>query len=122
MIQIKRVYDPAGPDDGLCYLVDRLWPRGIKKDALQIDDWLKDVAPSDELRRWFRHEPAKWEEFQKRYFAELDAQPAGWQPLVEAATTGKVTLLYAARDPEHNNAHALKRFLEEQIPSSAPPA
>jgi len=115
VIQIKRAYDPAGPDDGVRYLIDRLWPRGIKKEALQVDHWLKEVAPSDDLRHWFGHDPAKWEEFQKRYFAELDAHPTAWQPLVDAARQGNITLLYAARDTEHNNAQALKVYLEERL-------
>ncbi len=115
MIQIKRAYDPPGPEDGVRYLVDRLWPRGIKKEALQADDWFKEVAPSDDLRQWFGHDPAKWHEFRKRYFAELDAHPTAWQPLVDAARNGNVTLLYGARDPEHNNAQALKQYLEQHL-------
>lgn len=115
MIQIKRAYDPAGPDDGVRYLVDRLWPRGITKEALRADDWFKEVAPSNDLRHWFGHDPAKWEEFQTRYFAELEAHPAVWQPLVDAARQSKITLLYGAHDSEHNNAQALKQFLEKQL-------
>jgi uncharacterized protein YeaO (DUF488 family) len=115
VIQIRRVHDPAQPDDGVRYLVDRLWPRGIKKGALQADAWLKEVAPSDDLRHWFGHDPAKWEEFQLRYFAELDAHPAVWQPLVDAARRGNVTLVYGARDTEHNNAQALKKYLEQHL-------
>ncbi len=114
MIQVKRVYDPYGQSDGSRFLVDRLWPRGVKKEALRLDGWLKDVAPSEALRRWFAHDPARWEEFQRRYRAELDARPETWQPLLEAARRGTVTLLYSARDAEHNNAVALKAYLEER--------
>ena len=89
MIQIKRVYDPAAPDDGARYLVDHLWPRGVKKEDLHAEDRLKEVAPSTELRKWFDHDPAKWAEFQKRYFVELDAAPAAWQPLLDAARQGR---------------------------------
>ncbi len=115
MIKVKRVYDLPAPDDGRRFLVDRLWPRGVKKEALQIDGWLRDVAPSHALRKWFGHDPAKWEEFQRRYFAELEAKPESWQPLLEAAREGTVTLLYSARDEAHNNAVALKAFLEARI-------
>ena len=81
---------------------------------LRLDDWLKDVAPSDALRRWFGHDPAKWDEFQRRYFAELDAHPDAWQPMLQAAQRGTVTLVYGARDTEHNNAVVLKAYLEEK--------
>src|SRR5512135_687127 len=103
MIQTKRVYEPASPHDGTRYLVERLWPRGMKKEALKMDGWLKEVAPSDELRRWFSHDPAKWAEFQRRYNAELNRQREAWTPIVQAARRGRVTLLYSARDEEHNN-------------------
>lgn len=115
MIQAKRVYDPPAPEDGKRFLVDRLWPRGVKKEALQLDGWLKDVAPSDALRKWFGHDPAKWEEFRERYFAELEAKPEAWRPLLEAARQGTVTLLFSARDEAHNNAVALKAFLETRL-------
>lgn len=114
MIKIKRVYDQPEPDDGRRFLVDRLWPRGIKKASLTIDGWLKDLAPSDPLRRWFAHDPTKWEAFRQRYFKELQARPDAWQPLAEAANTGTITLLFSARDPVHNNAAALRDFIEEQ--------
>ena len=114
-IFVKRVYDPPAPGDGRRFLVDRLWPRGVKKEALKLDGWLKEVAPSDELRRWFGHDPAKWEEFQRRYFAELEAKPEAWRPLLEAARQGTVTLLFGARDEAHNNAVALKAFLERKF-------
>jgi len=115
MIRVKRAYDPPAPEDGKRFLVDRLWPRGVKKEALKLDGWLKDVAPSDALRRWFGHDPAKWEEFQRRYFAELEAKPESWRPLLEAARAGNVTLLFSARDEAHNNAVALKAFLEVRL-------
>jgi uncharacterized protein YeaO (DUF488 family) len=113
MIQIKRVYEAPAPEDGTRFLVERLWPRGIKKEALHADGWLKEVAPSAELRRWFSHDPAKWEEFRRRYFAELESDPEALQPIREAARNGNVTLLYSARDTEHNNARALKAYLEQ---------
>ncbi len=115
MIRIQRVYEPPQPDDGRRFLVERLWPRGVKKEVLPMDAWLKDVAPSDDLRRWFGHDPERWEEFRRRYFAELDSKPEAWRPLVEAARRGNVTLLYSARDTEHNNAIALKSYLEERL-------
>lgn len=115
MIYIKRAYEPAQPEDGKRYLVDRLWPRGIKREALRLDGWQPETAPSDALRRWFAHDPARWDEFQTRYFAELDAKPQAWQPLMEAAQQGDVTLVYAARDSLHNNAVALKRYLENAL-------
>jgi uncharacterized protein YeaO (DUF488 family) len=114
MIQTKRVYDPAGPDDGAWVLVERLWPRGIKKEALQMDEWLKDVAPSAELRVWFSHDPARWDEFRRRYWQELDVRRQVWEPLLEAARRGRLTLLYSSHDTQHNNAVALKAYLEEQ--------
>ena len=110
-ISVKRVYDPPSPSDGKRFLVDRLWPRGLRASALRIDGWLKDVAPSDALRRWFGHDPRRWEEFVRRYHAELDAHPQAWAPLVQAVREGRVTLLFSARDPEHNNAVALRMYL-----------
>jgi uncharacterized protein YeaO (DUF488 family) len=115
MIKLKRVYEPASPDDGVRILVERLWPRGIKKDALKVDAWLKDVAPSDGLRRWFGHEPKKWNGFLDRYFAELDANPQTWESVAKAAGRGRVTLIYSSRDTEHNNAVALKDYLEDKL-------
>ena len=115
MLKTKRAYEPADPGDGTRFLVDRLWPRGIKKEALEMEDWLKDVAPSPALRKWFAHDPAKWKEFQKRYRAELEPNREAWQPILAAAKQGNVTLLYSARDTEHNSAVLLKAFLEERI-------
>jgi uncharacterized protein YeaO (DUF488 family) len=114
MIQLRRVYEAPASGDGKRFLVERLWPRGMKKEALALDGWLKDVAPSAGLRHWFAHDPAKWAEFQRRYRAELDAKPQTWQPLLRAAHRGRITLLYSARDTEHNNALALKAYLEEK--------
>lgn len=85
MIKVKRAYEDPAPEDGRRFLVDRLWPRGVKKEALQLDGWLKEVAPSDDLRRWFDHDPDRWEGFKQRYSAELDEQPERWRPLLEAA-------------------------------------
>ncbi len=113
MIQLKRAYDAAAKNDGARYLVERLWPRGVKKDALQVEAWLKDVAPSTGLRQWFSHDPAKWPEFRRRYFQELKANPQAWQPLLAAARRGRLTLVYSSHDTEHNNAVALKEFLEQ---------
>ena len=112
MIRIKRVREPAARGDGMRYLVERLWPRGVKKADLKFDRWLKDVAPSTELRKWFNHDPAKWPEFQRRYKTELNAQPDAWQPILDAARTGNVTLLFSSHDAEHNNVVVLKDYLE----------
>jgi uncharacterized protein YeaO (DUF488 family) len=114
-IRTRRVYDPRAPDDGARLLVDRLWPRGLKKEKLQLAGWLKEVAPSDSLRQWFRHDTARWAEFQSRYSAELEKNPPAWQPILQAARKGKVTLLFAAKDADHNNAVALKAFLERKL-------
>jgi uncharacterized protein YeaO (DUF488 family) len=112
-IRVQRVYEHRGRPAGACFLVDRLWPRGVKKSAIQLDGWLKDVAPSDSLRRWYGHDPERWDEFVERYFAELDAKPDAWRPLLDAARAPEgVTLLFAKRDIERNNAVALKRYLE----------
>ena len=113
MIRIKRVYDPPAKEDGSRFLVERLWPRGMKKEALPITAWTKQVAPSTELRHWFSHDPAKWKEFQRRYLAELASNRAACQPLLDAAAHGDITLLYSAHDTEHNNALVLKSYLEE---------
>jgi uncharacterized protein YeaO (DUF488 family) len=114
MIRVKRVYEPPEPVDGTRILVERLWPRGVRKDELALDAWLKEVAPSAELRHWFGHDPTRWEEFQRRYAAELAAQPDACETLQRAADSGVVTLLFSARDVVHNNAAALKSFLERR--------
>ncbi len=115
MIRVERVYDLKRRGAGAYFLVDRLWPRGVKKEALSLDGWLKDVAPSDTLRTWFAHDPRKWAEFQRRYFEELDRKPEAWRPLLEAARSGTVTLLFAAKDTAHNNAVALKSYLDAKL-------
>ena len=115
VLKLKRVYEDSERSDGARFLVERLWPRGMKKAQLKLDAWLKDVAPSDSLRRWFGHDPLKWNEFQKKYRAELSDNPDAWKPILEAAKRGHVTLLYSSRDREHNNALVLKSFLEERI-------
>ncbi len=114
MIQIKRAYDPPGDNDGRRILVERLWPRGIKKEDLKLDDWCKDVAPTTELRKWFQHDPEKWSEFRKRYFKELDEHPDAWKPLVTAAHKHRITLLFSSHDAEHNNVVALKQYLDSK--------
>lgn len=115
MIQVKRVYDPPDTHDGKRFLVERLWPRGMKKESLQMDGWIKDVAPSDALRQWFVHDPDKWEDFKYRYFVELERNHDRWKPLLDAARQGTITLIYSAHDQEHNNALTLKLFLEERL-------
>jgi len=114
MLFTKRVYDSAEAKDGKRFLVDRLWPRGLSKHTARLDGWLKEIAPSDELRKWFHHDPEKWKEFQKRYSAELKEKPESIRPLVEAARKGTVTLLFGAKDFEHNNAIVLKAFLSRR--------
>lgn len=111
-IHLKRAYEKPAPDDGLRILVERLWPRGLTKERAAIDVWLKDVAPSPELRRWFNHDPDKWDEFQKRYRAELRENREAVEALREKIGDGPVTFVYAARDEEHNSARLLKDFLE----------
>jgi uncharacterized protein YeaO (DUF488 family) len=110
VISLTRVYDapdPAAPS----FLVERLWPRGIRKADLAGSAWLPEVGPSHELRKWFGHDPARWDEFRRRYFAELDDHPDAWQPLAAAADASDITLLYSSRDAEHNNAVALREYL-----------
>jgi uncharacterized protein YeaO (DUF488 family) len=115
MIKIKRVYEDPDPADGKRFLVDRLWPRGKSKESLKMSAWLKDVAPSNDLRHWYEHDPAKWEEFQRRYRAELDSEPEAWQPLLAAAKQGDITLLYASKETKINNAVVLKAYLEDHL-------
>ncbi|HEX8960539.1 MAG TPA: DUF488 domain-containing protein [Geobacteraceae bacterium] len=112
MVRIKRIYDEPAPGDGRRVLIDRLWPRGISKDEAGIDEWLKEVAPSDELRKWFGHEPARWEEFRRRYWEELKVHGEILERLRSEARKGTVTLLFAAKDAEHNNAVVLKEMLD----------
>jgi uncharacterized protein YeaO (DUF488 family) len=115
MISTKRAYELPQPGDGLRVLVDRLWPRGIKKEDLLLDDWIKEISPSTELRQWFAHEPAKWTHFVEKYSKELDANKACWEPLFKKAKRHRVTLVYAAKDMEHNNAVALKQYLASKL-------
>lgn len=112
MITVKRAYDPISRADGTRVLVERLWPRGLSKAKLLVDAWLKEVGPSTELRKWFGHDPDKWDEFRKRYRRELDSRPDAWQAIVSAARRGPVTLVYSSHDTEHNNAVALQDYLE----------
>ncbi len=110
-LQTKRVYEPVSPDDGIRILVDRIWPRGFTRAKLKADLWVKDAAPSTNLRTWFAHDPAKWKEFKARYFAELDSHPEVVNRLREQLAKGPVTLLYSARDTEFNQAKALEEYL-----------
>jgi uncharacterized protein YeaO (DUF488 family) len=114
MIKLKRVYEPADENDGQRVLVDRLWPRALSKDKAKIDWWLKEIAPSDNLRKWFGHEPEKWAEFKQQYFRELDDRTDIVNELEERATSGRITLLFAAKDERFNNAVALKEYLENR--------
>ncbi len=115
MIQLKRAYEAPDAADGSRFLVERLWPRGVKKSSLPVEAWLKDAAPSTQLRKWFSHDPARWSEFRSRYFAELKARPDAWTQLLQAARKGKVTLIYSSHDTEHNNAVALRDFLTARL-------
>jgi uncharacterized protein YeaO (DUF488 family) len=112
MIRVKRIYEAPDDADGFRVLVDRLWPRGIRKQDADIDLWLRDIAPSADLRRWFRHDPTKWSEFCRRYAGELKSKPAEVTSLRDRTRAGTVTLVYSAADVAHNNAVALKRFLD----------
>jgi uncharacterized protein YeaO (DUF488 family) len=113
-IKIKRIYDPAAEDDGRRILVDRLWPRGIKKDDAAIDEWLKDIAPSNELRKWFSHDPSKWTEFKERYIEELKQKRDMVERLRMDADKGGITLVFAAKDTEHNNAAVLMELIRQK--------
>ncbi|MNQ51115.1 hypothetical protein D3C85_650830 [compost metagenome] len=122
MIRYKRVYEPVDKQDGQRVLVDRLWPRGCRKDALGLAAWLREVAPSDSLRKQFCHDPALFDEFRLLYRAELAAHPEHWQGLLDVARKGTLTLLYAAKDEAHNNALVLAEFLEEELERGGPPS
>jgi uncharacterized protein YeaO (DUF488 family) len=122
MIQCKRVYEAVAAEDGQRVLVDRLWPRGLSKAALHLDDWLAQVAPSTSLRREFGHDPAAFDSFRTGYRAELAAHPEYWQGLLVRAEQGVLTLLYAARDPQLNNAQVLAEFLEDELERRGPPS
>lgn len=112
-LAVKRIYEPPAPDDGQRVLVDRIWPRGVSKQDAALALWLKDIAPSDDLRKWFGHEASRWAEFQKRYRAELDGNAEAVDKLRGVLRHGKVTLLYGAHDEKHNNAVALAGYLRE---------
>ena len=110
-VRLKRAYEPAAADDGTRVLIDRLWPRGISKDDAALDLWLKELAPSTALRKWFNHEPARWPEFQQRYAAEVQQHPQAFAQLRALARQGPVTLVFAARDERHNDAVVLRSLL-----------
>lgn len=114
-IRIKRAYEPPAAQDGRRVLVDRLWPRGLSRTRARIDDWARDLAPSTPLRKWFGHDPVRWPEFQKRYAAELRTRPDRLAWLAGLARRGPITLVYAARDAEHNNARALQRLVASRL-------
>jgi len=114
-IEIQRVYDHKPKPKGAVFLVDRLWPRGIRKETLGAKAWIGEVGPSDRLRQWFNHDPDKWPKFKQKYFRELKQNPEVWKPVAEAARSGPVTLLFGAKDTEHNNAVALREFLEQVL-------
>lgn len=120
MFKLKRVYEPVSRADGPRFLVERLWPRGISTEKLRLTAWLKEVGPSTELRQWFNHDPLKWSRFRTRYFRELDSQPESWRPISRAARRGMVTLVYSSRDEEHNNAVALKEYLQAKRRQPSP--
>lgn len=110
-IRIKRAYEPPAADDGVRILIDRLWPRGIKKEALALTEWDKELAPSKELRQWFGHDPARWDEFRQRYAAELRQHPDRFESLRERVRAGVVTIVYSAHNEQVNNAVAMREFL-----------
>ena len=114
VIRLKRVYDTPEKADGARFLIERLWPRGLTKEKARLDGWLKDAAPSGELRSWYSHDPAKWDEFKRRYLLELKKNPEALRPLLDAGQKGTVTLVFAARNPELSNARVLKELLERK--------
>ena len=114
-LQIKRVYDLHAADDGFRILVDRLWPRGLRRETAEIDLWLKGIAPSHDLRKWFGHQPARWGQFRERYFAELGEKKAEIEMIKDKLQVGPVTLLYSAKDCDHNQAVALQQYFKEQV-------
>jgi uncharacterized protein YeaO (DUF488 family) len=118
-IHLKRAYEEPNPEDGARFLIDRLWARGVSKERLKLADWLKDLAPSTDLRRWFGHKEERWPEFEARYRAELAGNKEALAPLMAAARHGPLTLVYAAKDQEHNDAVVLKKVLEEALASDA---
>lgn len=119
-IAVKRVYEPAAKADGYRVLIDRLWPRGLTKEAVPLDLWAKELAPSTALRQWFGHEPVRWDGFRHRYATELDALAEHWQPLAERSARHKVTLIYSAHDVEHNGALVLRDYLQNWLRTHGP--
>jgi uncharacterized protein YeaO (DUF488 family) len=119
-IRIRRAYDPPGPRDGCRVLVDRVWPRGRSREDLALDEWLQELAPSTRLRRWFAHDPERWKAFQERYFAELAEKPEAVRELVARARRGRLTLVYGARDPDHNQAVALRAYVRARAAGRPP--
>ncbi len=115
MVKIKRVYDAPSHDDGKRILVDRLWPRGLKKEEARVDEWMKEIAPSTELRQWFGHDPDKWGEFKKRFFKELRGRQDLTDSIINAAREGTVTLLYGSKEEHYNNAVALKEYIDSMM-------
>src|SRR5665213_3511023 len=115
MIKLKRAYDPISRTDGRRFLVERLWPRGLSRAKLQIAAWLKEVGPTTELRKWFDHDPKKWDAFRRRYARELDSCPDAWLPILSASRRGTVTLIYSSHDTTHNNAVALQDYLKGKV-------
>lgn len=113
-LRTKRIYEAQASSDGRRILIDRLWPRGVSKEDAHVDFWAKSVAPSNELRRWYQHDPGKWEEFRRRYFAELDANPSGVAELRAELGRGTVTILYGSKEEHLNNATALREYLESR--------
>ena len=119
-VQIRRAYDQPRRGDGYRVLVDRVWPRGVSKDDLKLDEWRKEIAPSTRLRKWFGHDPERWAGFQERYFAELELKQDAVRDLVKRARQGRITLVYGARDPEHNQAVALGAYLRARAAGRQP--
>lgn len=115
MIRVKRIYDPPSADDGFRILVDRLWPRGLNKSRAKVDLWLKDIAPSNELRRWYGHDPKKWTEFKKRYFKEIEGRDEELEVIINRGKGGTVTFLFSSKEEKLNNAAALKEFVQTKL-------
>ena len=119
-IKIKRCYESPSLTDGARFLVDGLWPRGFRKEAIRLAGWVREVAPSQKLRNWFDHDPKRWAEFRKRYFVELTTKRDTWMPSLEAASKGNVTLLFSAHDLEHNSQWPLQEFLQRRLRATTP--
>jgi len=115
MIKTKRIYDLPSAEDGFRILVDRLWPRGLSKEKAKVDLWLKEIAPSNQLRKWYGHAPEKWPEFKKRYFKEIEGNKEGWNLIVKKANEGIVTFLFSSKEEKLNNATALKELVGRKL-------